>query len=402
MHRVLLPWEHSVNIEFVHLRAQMEDLYPRWAGTRALLLEGKNPYGPEVTHEIQMSFYGHDIQQDYRPGMPTIDEQRFAYPIYVVFLLAPTVHMQFQTLQAVAPAFLVLAVAGSVLLWMSVLRWQAPLPITVAFTLFLLASPQIVQGLRLRQLGLLVAFLIALGTWLVVKGPLVSAGAIFAIATIKPQMVVLPLAWFLFWVIGDLRARWRLLVSFFVSATLLAGAGEWLLPGWTTDFLKGLAAYRKYGPVTTLLQLVLGHRFGTVLGILVVAFVLLYGWTNRKVEAGSTEFSQVLSAFLIGALLALPLMTQFNQTLLIPVVMLLVRDWNKLPKAARIVFFAVVSWPWVIALALMAVSIHLDPLNHLPLLPSTLVLFFPFLLLVLLITRRSDTSMLARDGFAHS
>ena len=402
MHRVLLPWEHSVNVQFVHLRAQMEDLYPRWAGTRALLLEGKNPYGPEVTHEIQMSFYGHDVQQDYRPGVPTIDEQRFAYPIYVVFLLAPTVHMQFETLQAMAPAFLAVTVVGSAFLWMSVLRWQRPLIITAALILFLLASPQIVQGLRLRQLGLLVAFLIALGTWLVVKGHLVSAGAIFAIATIKPQMVALPLAWFLFWVIGDFRARWRLLASFFVCITLLAGAGEWLLPGWPIDFLRGMAAYRKYGPVKTLMQLVLGHWLGTLLGVLIVVSVLFYGWMNRKVDAGSSEFLQVLCTFLISALVAMPLMAQFNQALMIPAVVLLVRDWEKLPKVARIVFFAFVSWPWVIALALMAVGLHLDPLNHLPLLPSTLVLFFPFLLPVLLITRRSDVSMLARNGFAHS
>src|SRR5271166_3341386 len=82
--RVLGPWNQYMGK--VHDGVQMGDLYPRWLGTRELLLRGRNPYGPEVSHEIQIAYYGHIVTQDYsQPGRKMVDEQRFAYPVYVVF-----------------------------------------------------------------------------------------------------------------------------------------------------------------------------------------------------------------------------------------------------------------------------------------------------------------------------
>src|ERR1700728_492371 len=121
MFRVLEPWNDYISARRGELKAQMWDLYPRWMGTRELLLHGSNPYGPEVSHEIQMAFYGHAIDQYYgEPGANVINEQRFAYPVYVVLLLAPTVHADFQKLQVWAAATLAVLTALSVLLWMDV------------------------------------------------------------------------------------------------------------------------------------------------------------------------------------------------------------------------------------------------------------------------------------------
>jgi hypothetical protein len=61
-----------------------------------------------------------------------------------------------------------------------------------------------------------------------------------------------------------------------------------------------------------------------------------------------------------------------------------------------------VSWPWFVALALLAIPLHLDPLNRLPLLPSVLVLLFPFSIPILMMTRRSLSSPTAQDHFARS
>ena len=45
MHRVMLPWEHYIDVERGPVKEAMGDLYPRWVGTRELLLHGLNPYG---------------------------------------------------------------------------------------------------------------------------------------------------------------------------------------------------------------------------------------------------------------------------------------------------------------------------------------------------------------------
>lgn len=397
MNRVLAPWEHYFHVEAGTLKAALGDLYSPWFGTRALLLQKKNPYGPEVTHDIQMAFYGHDVVQKHEPGARIIDEQRFAYPIYLVFLLAPTAGVSFETLQAIAPAVLLLAVVGSVFIWISVLRCRMSAMTALATSLFILASPQIAQGLRLRQLGLIVACLLALGTWLVVRNYLAAAGMVLALCTFKPQMVALPLAWILIWSVGDLRKRWRLLAGFGSALAVLVGAGELILPGWIRDFAGGLNAYRKYGPVTTLLQLALGDRFGAVIGVLLVAGVAAWGWRNRSHDADSPEFVLTLSVFFIVAAVALPLMSPFNQVLLILPVLMIVKDWARLPKAGRLAFAACVGWAWIVSLVLLAFPPNLKSLRPVPLLPSALVLVLPFLIPVLLMARRIPISLPSVD-----
>src|ERR1700689_3866250 len=75
------------------------DLYPRWLGARELLLHGRDPYSPEITREIQQGYYGRVLDPS-RPG-DSKDQAAFAYPVYVVLLIAPTVRMSFATVQGV-------------------------------------------------------------------------------------------------------------------------------------------------------------------------------------------------------------------------------------------------------------------------------------------------------------
>src|ERR1700751_544880 len=68
-------------------RGNLCDLYPRWLGARELLLHHRNPYSPEMTREIQEGYYGRPLDAS-RAGDHR-DQQGFAYPGYVAFLLAP-------------------------------------------------------------------------------------------------------------------------------------------------------------------------------------------------------------------------------------------------------------------------------------------------------------------------
>jgi hypothetical protein len=391
MHRVLEPWEHYVDVETGKLKTQLGDLYPRWVGTRALLLKGRNPYGPEVSHEIQMGIHGRIIeQQNGASPSDIIDEQRFVYPVYVVFLLAPTVGVELAQLQAWAPVVLAILTAIGVFLWLDVLRWRPPMTVIAALVLFVLSSPQIAQGLRLRQLGVLVGFLIALAAWCVNRSHLATAGIALAVATIKPQMVVLPLLWFLLWAAGDWRRRWRLAGGFAATMAALVGAGEWILPGWIGYFVDGIAAYRRYFPTTSVLRFALGDWLGGAAAVVLVAGALIFGWRRRRHTADSPQFALTFAVFCMTTALTLPLLTPFNQVLLILPVMMLVRDWAILPKASRIVFLVMVTWPWVASLVLLLFPPQLHSLTRLPLLPSVLVLCLPVVLpLLVMVTQRA-------------
>jgi len=393
MSRVLLPWEFYIDVEHGKLKAEMGDLYPRWVGTRELLLHRRNPYGPEVSHEIQMAFYGHVIDQKYgEPGVEVVDEQRFVYPLYVVFLLAPTVYLSFSQVQTGALVLFAVVTAISVLLWLDLLRWRPHKILTTAIVLFFLSSPQIVQGLRLRQIGLLVAFLLALSAWCIARNHLALAGVLLAVSTVKPQLVVLPLVWFLVWGISAWPRRWRLLAGFGVTLATLVALGELILPGWPRYFVDGLIAYRKYFPTTSLLCLALGNWVGGAFSGIAILALLTLAWRNRKVDAASPDFIQTLAAFFVAASLVLPLFQPFNQVLLLLPVLMVVRDWDLLPRLGRRSFFIVVAWPWIASLVLLLFPPRVDSTNRLPLLPSVLVLFVPFFLLMLLLTRSEPIS----------
>jgi hypothetical protein len=389
MQHVLGPWQHYNNVEIGRVRTEMGDLYPRWVGTRALLLEHKNPYGPEVSHEIQMAFYGRPIVQSYdQPAGKIIDEQRFAYPIYVVFLLAPTMRFPFAALQIWAVPALMILTALSILFWAQVVNWKPGWPILMATIFFVLATPQLVQGLRLRQLGLLVSCLVAIATWCVARNHLATAGALLAISTIKPQMVLFPITWLVIWAFGNVRGRWRLLAGFGFVLVALVAWGELLQPGWIRDFAMGMAAYSKYVQFPSLFQVLLGRTLGRVAAIALVLGLLLLAWKNRQQEGDSIGFISTLSAFLVGAALALPLLPPFNQVLLLMLVLVILRDWKAVPRLLRAAFAVAISWPWIIEITLLIFSPNARSTSRLPLLPSSLVLLTPFLLAIVAVGRR--------------
>jgi Glycosyltransferase family 87 len=391
MSRVLEPWNDYISAQRGELKAQMWDLYPRWVGTRELLLHGHNPYGPEVSHTIQMAFYGHIITQVYRDREhKIIDEQRFAYPVYVVFLMAPFMYLNFSEVLRWAPVVLGLLAAICVPLCLDILRWRLPWTAVAAITLFTISSPQIVEGMHHQQLAVFVGLALVAGAWCACRGNLASAGALLAWSTIKPQMALFPLCFFLVWVIGDWSKRRRLLAGFLVALGILMGAGELVLPGWIGYFIDGAAAYRKYFPTTSLLRMALGDTFGEILGSIIVLGLLGFAWRRRKEAADSPRFVTVYAAFLSGTILAFPLLTSFNQVLLILPTMLVLRDWKTLARFSRIIFMVCVSWLWIISTLLLLFPPQLDSLSEWPLLPLLPVSFFPFLLSVMLITRRAN------------
>ena len=96
--RVLVPYQKADAEAHGRPRGNLSDLYPRWLGTRELLLHHRDPYSAEVTREIQIGYYGRPLNPDRvnesRADEPR-DQQGFAYPLHVVFLLAPTIGLPF-------------------------------------------------------------------------------------------------------------------------------------------------------------------------------------------------------------------------------------------------------------------------------------------------------------------
>jgi hypothetical protein len=363
--RVLIPRQRADAAAHGAPRGNLSDLYPRWLGARLLLLNHQNPYSPETTREIQRGYYGRELDP-HRPGDP-LDQQAFAYPVYVAFLLAPTIGLPFEVVRTGFTWVLVVITVASVWLWLRAIGWKArPFSMGIALILVLGCFP-VVQGLKLQQLTLLTSFFIALGAALLVKGHLFSSGVVFAIATIKPQLVVTLLICLLLWTVSDWQPRQRFLWGFGLTMTILVGASEVVLPGWLSDFRWALSAYRRYVGGQSLLDQLLSPRVGQLFSAIALAIVVLICWRFRRAEAQSHEFQYMVATALAVTLIVIPMFAPYNQVLLLPALLLIVREgrhlWHKslMSRTAYCVTIGAIAWPWIASWGLTIGALWLSP-----------------------------------------
>jgi hypothetical protein len=359
------------------------DIYHRWLGSRELLLNGRNPYSEEVTEEIQIGLSGHkyDSRRD-------AAEQRFYYPVYVVFLMAPTVRLPFPVVKKVFAIFLLIVTAVSVPLWLDFLQMRMTAMQQFLAVVLTLASMPSLQGVYLQNLGLLVSALIAGGCFAVRRGRLILAGVLLAFSTIKPHLV-LPLVGCLFiWSTGAWGDRRKLVWSFLLSMALLIAAGELILPGWVTQCVRGILAYPEASYGVTPLQLVFSRRFGLLLSLPVMAGTVYLAWKLRRAPTFSGQLCLVVVFVLATTLVVTPSLVPYSDLQLLPAVLLLLKErkqiWG-LGRWARHTLVAALGlavWPYVATIFLAIISpvlpsfasrLWVAPLAVMPILPLFLV-----------------------------
>lgn len=345
-------------------RGNLSDLYPRWLGARELLLHHRDPYGSDITREIQVGYYGR-VLDPARPNDPK-DQQAFAYPVYVVWMLAPTVVFSFVVVHKAFFWLFAGLTAISALLWLQALRWRISLSHQLIWILLTLSCFPAIQGLKLQQLTVLVAFFIAASLHQVSRRRFVWAGILLSLATIKPQLVFLLVLWLAIWVSGNWRERQRLMWSFLVSMAMLVLGGELLLPGWILEFRSAMSSYYRYtGGGNSVLDVVLSPLWGKLTAALLVGILVAFTWRARHADESSARFQYSLSLCMATTLLVIPMFAPYNQLLLVPAFMMFIRQVRQLWQRGRLPRFFVsitagsVFWPFlsgsllVIALAFL-------------------------------------------------
>jgi hypothetical protein len=262
------------------------DLYPRWLGARELLLRGRDPYGPEMTREIQMGFYGRPLNP-HNPSDPTAPES-FVYPLYVVFLLAPTIALPFATVQEIFRWFLLFCLACSVSLWMYAIQLHAGLVLRVVGMVLALSTSAAIFEYHQQNLAVLVVFMLALAAAAMVRGRLLLAGFLLAWATIKPELSGLTIFWFLLWAVSRWAARKRLIWGFVGTIAILLIAAEMVSPHWAGRFLAALREYPSYGTDPSVLQMFLPSSLAKMAAGVSVGALFVFYWQWRRTAAGSS------------------------------------------------------------------------------------------------------------------
>lgn len=267
------------------------DFYTFWTAGRAAILDGQNPYSPEVSEQIQLGILGHAAQ-------PGEDQLAFAYPAYSLFAIFPLLFLPFNWAQTAWLAFNLLAV---------LLVCFSLFPRAAWANLSLVTFYPFVFGLILGNYDVLTGlFLLAFLALFTLKKqtapPLqILFGVLLAFATLKPQFSWLYL---LFAALFTLRMRLiPLAVSFCASLTALVILPFLFIPNWINKWLSMLNIYTSYTHATDnpvqpmLLTLLQSAGLSNPLAILLLAAsavscaIVLFLFTKRDWRTGNFSLS---------------------------------------------------------------------------------------------------------------
>ena len=342
-------------------RGNGSDLYPRWLGARELFRHGKDPYSPEITAQIQKDVWGHAL--DPRNPSDPKDEQRFAYPLYVVLLLAPFITLPFSTVQLLYVVFAAAGMVLSVRCWATLFGVRITGTFTAVACALLLGSHPVVTSLYMQQPVLFASIAIAFALAGIATGNLWGAGVLLALATIRPQSAILVVLWLMFWSVVNWRVRKGLLISFAATMSALLIAAELLVPGWLPEWLEALAAYRKYTPVSPPhVQVLFGQTLGFAVTCAILAAIAWMIWKARADDASSDRFHLLAAGILVSGLAMNPVWHSYDQVFELPCLLLLFHWRAELRRLPPVLWgvvclaLAAVASQWVAAaiLAVMA------------------------------------------------
>lgn len=224
-------------------------------------LAGGDPYGPFPRLNGEMTFVG-----------------AFAYPPPVLLLGVPL-------------AFLPPWLTGLILIGLEVVGFAVcardTTPLLNALFWLVLWLP-LAQGLWIGQLTLLSIIGLVLADRAIRQRRDGLAGLLLALALLKPQTVIIPIAWLLFVALRE--RRWRIVISF-GSISVLLWCAPLLIAGPQiyTQWLVGLDGYDQFlpnrsllfppfGPILGAMAVLLWHRHGRndIFGLTLLLNTLIY------------------------------------------------------------------------------------------------------------------------------
>ncbi|HYL95271.1 MAG TPA: glycosyltransferase family 87 protein [Terriglobales bacterium] len=393
---LLLPLRRSAYHVTNGSPGNWSDLYPRWLGAREVLLHRRNPYSPEMTREIQRGFYGHVLDPS-NPKEPT-DQEGFAYPLYVVFLLAPSIMIPFPAVRAFFSVVLVLLALASIFWWVRGMRLRLSVTSSLLAVIAVMSSYPVLDAIHLQQFTLLVAALMAAAIAALAGNRLMLAGVLLACATIKPQLVFVLALGLVLWSIADWCERKSFLAGFGLTLLLLIGSAELLLPGWLGLWRQAGKSYLAYVR-PSLLGSVLGPAAGVAAGSAAVLVTIVLFWRFRRHGPGSQPFNFLIVTALFSSTLVAPNAgsAKYNLALLVPACLWLFTFGMKMKTSSILGRFSwwlaanALLWQWLLALiVVIGVVAFRHPLQREATLfaaaPEILLFYFPLLLLPFLLS----------------
>ncbi len=285
------------NRRFVEANPGGNDFLVHYVGTRAFLLDKASPYSEAVAEKIQTLAYG-------RPAQPGEHELRVSYPLYSVALFAPfALVSDYALARTLWMTVLEAALLGVALAALRQAHWSPSLPTAAGYLLFAVTWYHSVRPLVNGNAVIIVALLIVVTLLALRSGRDGLAGAMLALSTIKPQVVILLVVFLGLWAVT--ARRWRVVIGFVGTMAALLIVSVVLLPGWPLEFMREVIRYPAYNPPGTLGSALaamipgLGTQVGW--GVTVILGVLLIVEWRSAWGRGSARFEWAVNLTLAAS-----------------------------------------------------------------------------------------------------
>ena len=237
----LLVWG---NVRFARQHAGGNDFMVYWVAARAWLLEGRDPYGDAVALDAQRLAYG-------RPAQGEEGQMRLVYPLYACGLVAPFALVgDYALARGLWNAALEVLLVVMLGLALATVGWRPPPWLLALLTAFSLTWYEAVRAVVNGNAVVWVAVFLTGAAWAWRNQRETAAGVLLALATIKPQLAFLPVAFAVLW--GLSRRRWRLLGGLAGTLAVLVGLSMAWVPRWPVEELREVLRYPSYTPPNTL------------------------------------------------------------------------------------------------------------------------------------------------------
>ena len=276
------------------------DFFSRWEGARSFWEDGVSPYSDEASMNIQLGIYGRPVIENEDPGL-------FVYPFYTVFVVAPTVFVDYALADAIWIVVLEVSLIASMILLLNLYDWKPPSVVLIGLMLWSIMDYFAGRGIFLGNPSHIVYFLEMLAIWSLYRHRDSLAGVALAVSTLKPQMGYIIIPFLLLWAYRS--GRFRFVMSFFAMFAALMLASFVLQPDWFGDWVDQVRQYPEYtsaaypdtgSPVWIVTQYYLGFgNIGEWLVNLVFIVPMLWAWYGVIVERRNERLLWALSLALV-------------------------------------------------------------------------------------------------------
>ena len=367
------------NYQFVMNSPGGNDFLARWTGARYWIVEGINPYDPEVSLAAQRMIYG-------RPADPSAGEDvaHFVYPLPAMIFFAPFGLLSYPIARALWMTVLEIGLPLLAFLSVFAARWKPSRWLLAFFILFSIFWYHGMRAVIIGQFAVIEAVLMVGALFAIQRDADSLAGVLLGLSIAKPQMAYLLVPFVIIWSISV--RRWQVVLWTVGTLVVLIGGSIWIMPDWPLRWLQQIVDYPSYtrfgSPISiTFSFLPRGNEVVILIGSALALLYLLWEWT-RALGKDLPWFQWAAAMTLVITNLVSLRTATTNYVVLLLALAIAFRAWEDRWSGGRwfswIILITTLVGLWALFLSTVNGNIE-DPVMYLPV---------PYLSLVMLLWTR--------------